>query len=694
MSSEIYSLCFMCSVRCPIKVVVKDGQVEWIEGNPLVPGMEGSLCPRGSAGVALLRDEQRLKGPLIRRGPRGSGQWREATWEEALDYTAGRLKEILGKYGGHSLVLGERTQLATHVSKTFLKALGSPNHFTHDALCKGSVNTACRSITGYTDSQMGMDYKNTKHIIFYGRNFFEAMEVKAVNNLLKAMAQGAKITYIDPRVTVTATKAQRYWMIRPGTHLALNYALMHVIIKQGLYDAQYVERWVSGFEQLREFVEPYTPAWAEAETGIAAGDIEALAHEAAQAKPAVIFHYGYRGANHTNEIYFRRSILMLNALMGSFEAPGGIFIKKGPGDAGGKAPRKLTGQQFPSIEHPRFDLVGTPALPLPDPNHGVGQMLPRAILEGKPYPLKALIAFRFDPLMSIPDQNLVQRALDQLELIVAIDINFSDIANYADVILPESIYLERTDCLQQANGLKPQLFLRRQAVPPRFDTKEGPMILKELGQRLGIGQYFPYQSMEELVRWQLEGTGFTWEDFAAKGFVSYADGPIMWDREDGLKFKTPSGKLELVSSLLEDAGYPSLPAYEPMPSPPAGQFRLVVGRCALHTHVSTQNNPYLNELAGENQLWINSEPAAELGVADGDWVEVSSSRASGAIRAYVSDLIHPEAAFLLHGFGHRAPEAGRSYGRGLADGLLMENVSDMIGGSPALHHTFISVRPA
>ena len=520
------------------------------------------------------------------------------------------------------------------------------------------------------------------------------MEVKAVNNLLKAMAQGAKITYIDPRVTVTATKAQRYWMIRPGTDLALNYALMHVIIKQGLYDAQYVERWVSGFEQLREFVEPYTPAWAEAETGIAAGEIVALAQEAAQAKPAVIFHFGYRGANHTNEIYFRRSILMLNALMGSFEAPGGIFIKKGPGDAGGKAPRKLTEQEFPPIEQPRFDLVGTPAFPLPDPNHGVGQMLPQAILEGKPYPLKALIAFRFDPLMSIPDQNLVQRALDELELIVAIDINFSDIAGYADVILPESIYLERTDSLQQANGLKPQLFLRRQAVPPRFDTKEGPMILKELGQRLGIGEYFPYQNMEELVRWQLEGTGFTWEDFAAKGFVSYADGPIMWGWRDGLKFKTPSGKLELVSSLLEDAGYPSFPAYEPMPSPPAGQFRLVVGRCALHTHVSTQNNPYLSELAGENQLWINSEPAAELGVADGDWVEVSSSRASGGIRAFVSDLIHPEAAFLLHGFGHRAREAGRSYGRGLADGLLMENVSDMIGGSPALHHTFISVRPA
>jgi thiosulfate reductase/polysulfide reductase chain A len=693
MSSETYSLCFMCSVRCPIKVVTNGQKVEWIEGNPFVPGIEGSLCPRGAAGVALLKDAQRLKGPLIRKGPRGANQWRHVTWDEALDYTAGKLQKIIDQYGSRSIVLGERTQLATHVSKTFLRALGSPNHFTHDALCKGSVNTACRSMTGYTDAQLGMDYKNTKHIVFYGRNFFEALEVKGVNNLLKAVEQGAKITYIDPRVTITATKAHRYWMIRPGTDLALNYALIQVILDEGLYDREYAQRWLLGLEELRAFIKPYTPRWAEEETGIPAEEIVALAREVSQVKPAVIFHFGYRGASHTNETYFRRSILIINALLGSIEAPGGLFIKKGPGDAGGKAPRKLTEQEFPHIADPRFDLVGTPDFALPDPNHGVGQRLPMAILDKKPYPLKALIAYRFDPLMSIPDYNLVKQALDELDLIVSIDINFSDIAWYSDVILPESIYLERTDSLQQANGLKPQLFIRQQAVPPLFDTKDGAVILKELGQRLGIGEYFPYQSMEDLVRWQLEGTGFTLEDFLAKGFVSYAKDPIMWDRRDGIKFKTKSGKIELASSLLEDAGFDSFPTYQPIPSPPAGQFRLIVGRCALHTHVSTQNNPYLNELCGDNRLWLNSGPAAELGLADGDWAEVSSSWGKGKIKVLVSDLIHPEAAFMLHGFGHQAPGAIRSFGRGLADGLLMENISDLIGGSPALHNTFVSVRP-
>jgi len=234
MEKEIYSLCFMCSVRCPIKVYVKDGQVNFIEGNPHVAGMEGSLCPRGSAGISLLYDDERVKDPMIRVGERGEGHFRKVSWDEALDYVADKLKPIIEEHGGHSLVIGERTQLATHATKTFLKAIKSPNQFTHDALCKGSVNTACRSLFGYTDGQMGMDVGNTKHLVLYGRNIFESVQVKEVNNLMKALGNGAELTYIDPRVTITATKARRYWMIRPGTDLALNYALIHVILKERL----------------------------------------------------------------------------------------------------------------------------------------------------------------------------------------------------------------------------------------------------------------------------------------------------------------------------------------------------------------------------------------------------------------------------------------------------------------------------
>ena len=693
MANEVYSICFMCTVRCPIRVVVANDDVVWIQGNPHVPGIEGALCAKGSAGLALLNDRERPQYPMIRTGERGAGQWRRASWEEALDYAADKLKGIIQEHGPHSVVFGERTNLNTHISKTFMKALGSPNHFTHDALCKGSVNTAFRSLTGFTDAEVGIDYANTRHIVMYGRNIFEALEIKPINNLLNALEKGAKLTYIDPRVSVTATKAHRYWKIRPATDLALNYALIHTILKERLYDKDFVQRWVSGLNELQAFVEPYTPQWAEAETGIPASEIIALAREAAEVKPAVIFHYGYRGAHHPDEIYLRRSLVMLNALMGSIEAPGGIFFKKGAKAAGRGDIGKYVSQEFPKITMPRFDGSGKEAFPLADASHGNPQRLAHAIMNEDPYPIKALILNRFEPLQSIPDSAGVRRALDKLDLIVAIDINFSEIAWYADVILPESIYLERADSIQMVAGLKPQLYMRQQAVTPRYDTKPSWLILKGLANRLDLGQYFPYETIEDIWNFQLKDMGVKIEDFNAKGFVVLTDKTLLWDRQDGLKFKTPSGKIELVSSFMENAGFPSFAPYTPIPAPPEGSFRLTVGRCAAHTHVSTQNNSYLSELVPENELWINTGPAARLGIKDGAYVEVASPLGTtGRIKAKVTEFIHPEAVFMLHGFGKTVPAQTRCYQKGASDALLQENVSDKVGGSPALDETAVQVR--
>lgn len=694
MKQIVYSLCFMCSIRCPIQVEVENDEVTWIQGNAKVAGIDGALCPRGAAARALLHDPQRLRTPLIRVGERGENRWREAPWDEALDLVAGRLGDIVSRHGARSVVLGERANLGTHVSKTFLRGLGSPNYFSHDALCKGSANTAFRSMLGYTDAQMNVDLKNTRHLILYGRNLLEAFQTKPARTMLGAIRGGCKLTYIDPCVTVTATKAHQYLMIRPGADLALNYALMHVLLRENLYDAAFADRWIHGLADLEAFVKPLTPQWAEGVTGIAAGVIETLAREAASVKPHVLFHPGYRAAHHVNEIHMRRAILMLNSLMGSMETPGGVFFKKGPGAVGRKPARKLTEQaDLPAAIGLRFDKVGTPDFPLPDPEHGVGQMLPHAILNEDPYPIRAFISNRFDPIGSMPDSRRTIEAFKKLDLIVTIDVSPSDIAWFSDVVLPESIFLERTDCVQQANGLIPQIFLRRQAVNPRHDTREAGMIFKALAERMGFGRFFPYENMDDLVRWQLEGTGFSLEDFGEKGFVSYTDKAIWHDR-DKLPFKTPSGKIEFRSALLEKAGFESLPALVLPAAPPEGNFRLITGRNILHTHVSTQNNPYLNERCPENVVWIHQDRAKPLGINDGDEVELASGQGRGRTKAYVSDLIHPDAAFLLHGFGHLSPQAGRSYGKGVSDSELQESLIDKVGGSPALHDTFITIRKA
>ena len=694
MPQEIYSICFMCTVRCPIRVEVENDEVTWIEGNPHVPGIEGALCAKGSAGLALLNDTERPQYPMIRTGPRGAGQWRRASWEEALDYVADRLREIIREHGPESFVFGERTNLNTHISKTFMRALGSPNHFTHDALCKGSVNTAFRSLTGFTDPQVGIDYANAKHIVLYGRNIFESLEIKAINNILAAVDKGAKLTYIDPRVTITATKANRYWMIRPGTDLALNYALIHTILKEGLQDKEYVRRWVQGMKELEAFVEPYTPEWAAQETGIPAGDIVAFAREVAGAKPRVVFHYGYRGAHHPNEIYLRRSLIILNALMGSIETPGGLFFKKGMQAAGREDLGKYVNQDLPKPSVPRFDGSGGAQFPIADAANGNPQMLAHAILNEDPYPIKALLVNRFEALGSIPDSDGVRRALDKLDLLVAIEVNFSETAWYADVILPESTYLERGDSIQAISGLKPQLYIRNPAVTPRYDTKPGWWIIKELARRMDVGQYLPFETIEDIWEFQLKGTGVTLKDFANKGFVVLSDQPLWWDRDKDIKFKTPSGKIELVSALMENAGFPAFAPYVPVPVPPEGSFRLMVGRTAVHTHVSTQNNLYLNELVPTNELWINTRAAAALGLKDGQEVEVESPLGTYAgLKAKVTDFIHPEAVFMLHGFGKTVPAQTRCYRKGASDAVLQENISDRAGGSPALDETFVKVRP-
>src|SRR4030042_1071231 len=320
MRKDVYSICFMCTVRCPIKVTVEDGAVKWVEGNP--HQLKGALCAKGSAGTALLNDSERVRYPMIREGDRGEGKWKRVSWDEALDHSAKKLREAIDKYGPQTVVMGERQNLNTHISKTFLRALGTPNHYTHDALCKGSVNTAFRTLTGYTDADIAVDWANPRHVILYGRNLFESLELKPIQALMDAKEKGARVTYIDIRSTITAAHADRFWMIRPGTDLAFNYALIHLILKENLYDEEYVNRWVTGLNELRAFVEPYTPQWAEEETGIPAAEIVAFAREASRDKPHVIFHYGYRGANHTSEIYFRRSLIILNALMGSIESKG------------------------------------------------------------------------------------------------------------------------------------------------------------------------------------------------------------------------------------------------------------------------------------------------------------------------------------------------------------------------------------
>ncbi len=694
MAKSVFSICGMCAVRCPIRVEVEDGKVVWIEGNSNDPGMGTSLCAKGVAGRALLYDNERLQHPMIREGERGSGKWRKVSWDEAYDYIASKLEGIIKEHGGKAIMLSDRGGPFADIRKAFMKALGSPNYTNHDCTCGRNTHHASKSVYGLGRTALAYDFKNAKHIVLFGRNIVESIKVKEVKSFMQGVKNGAKVTYIDPRLALTASKATRYWQVRPGTDYALLLAIVNVTLREGLYDKDFVNKYVKGLSDLANFVKEYTPEWAQKETGIPADEIVAFCHEISADKPSVIFHPGWHLSRYNDSFYASRMIHIMNVLMGNIEVPGGQFFPKTPKDAGKKGLKSL-GADIPKVEEKRADGCGWKYKRF-DGGPGLLQLQYEAIDTGDPYPIKAYFVVRHDPLLAMPDPEEQKRILNKLDLIVVVDVNYSETFGFADVVLPESTYLERDTMMRTDKGLKPGFSMRRKAIEPIYDTKAGWEIWTDLAHRLGKGEYFPYKSIEDIWNYQLQDTGLKIEDFDEKGFVQLASKPI-WKDRNKLEFPTPSGKIEFVSKKLEDEDIPSFIPYTSPKKPEKGEFRLLFGRKGYQTHGQTTNNPIISELMGTNCLWLNTKAAQELGINDGQMIEISSNGTTGKIRAKLTDYIHPEAAFMLHGYGRTIPFQTRAYKKGLADQAFMKGllkVWDKAGGSISLCESFVKVTPA
>lgn len=688
--NKIFSVCGMCTVRCPIEVDIQDGRIKFIQG---AASIGGGLCARGSAGLALIEDDERPQYPMIRDGARGEGKWKKVSWDEALDYTANRLKELMDKYGPRTVLFSDRGGPFLDLHQAFVRGLGSPNWSNHDASCARNVMHAAISLFGFGRKGVSYDLKNARHVVLQTRNLFEAINVKECNDLMSALGSGCKLTVIDIRATKTAAQASRFFLVRPGTDYAFNLAVIHQILQDKLYDEEFVDLWVKDLDALRDFVQPYTPEWAAQETGVDAKDLVAFTHELAEAKPAIIWHPGWMNARYSDSFYMSRTAYIINSLMGAIGAKGGLPFANSPGDVGRKGLKKLV-DLVPKPKEQRADGVGW-RYPHLDPGPGLLHLAFQAIATEDPYPVKAYIAYRHDPLMAMPDPEQQKKVFENLDFLVSVTFTWSDTAWLADVVLPLSPYLERESILATKNGVKPSFFVRQRAVPPRFDTRADWEILCGLAKRLGV-EPLAFETIEDIWNYQLQGTGVTIEDFKASGSVSLSDTPYYRPRTD-LKFTTPSGKIEIINDRWENAGQKCLKPYESPQRPEPGTFRIAFGRCPVHTQGHTVNNPILHEQMPENVLWINNDAAATLGIQDGDLVEIGSNGTKGQIKAKVTEWIHPEAVFMVHGFGHTLPVESRAFGKGVADNIFMPKGLekwDRAGGGLALQEHFVRVRKA
>ena len=690
-TQRIATNCEMCFWRCGAVAEVADGRVVRVAGNPDHPLTKGRLCARGNAGTELLYDIDRLKYPMVRVGARGEGKFQRVSWEQALDLFAQKLTNLKEKYGPESVAFFPHG-VASGFFSIFMKAYGTPNSAEPAfAQCRGprEVGYALTFGTGL-NSPEPVDLEESKLIILIGSHIGENVFTSQVTAFAEGMSKGAKLIVVDPRFSTAAAKAN-YWLpIRPGTDSALLLAWINVLITEGIYDREYIERYAHGFPELATHVREFTPEWAEPITEIPARTIRETARAMGDAKPAVALHPGRHVTWYGNDTQRARAMAILTALNGSWGRKGGIFlpthIKTG----------KFTLPLFPKSPKERADGAGT-RFPLASEEQGVTNGLIDATVTGQPYPIKAWVVYGQNILESIPQQRKTLKAIEQLDFIAAVDILPMNYTNYADLILPEATYLERFDMpAVTASAKQPFISVRQPAVEPMYETKPGWWIAKQMAKRMGLDAYFPWETPDQYLAKVIEPLGIDGSVLKVRGAVAFPGRPYIEDRtpEDGPVFETASGKIELYSSMLKDLGFDPLPRYTPVDDAPVGYLRLIYGRSPVHSFARTQNNARLDSLVSENEVWVNATTAKNMGFREAQRVIVENSEGVKSLPVLIrmTEGIRSDCAYMVHGFGHESPKLQRAYHRGASDTELMTKVNvDPIMGGTGMRVNFVRI---
>ncbi|MFN2236644.1 MAG: molybdopterin-dependent oxidoreductase [Anaerolineales bacterium] len=682
-SGYIPTMCEMCVWRCGVLAKVENGRVVKLEGNPEHPHSRGKLCPRGQSGLMNTYDPDRVLTPLIRVGKRGEGLFRQASWDEALDLVAENMLKIKNTYGPEAMVFSSTHNLSQVQFENLLYAYGSPNYGTQRSLCFNAMITAF--LLTYGVEEPARNYEDVEFILMVGRNMMEAISTSETGELAHAIDRGAKLVYLDPRFTKTAAKATEWIPIRPGTDAAFLLAMINVITQNELADCEFVKQYVIGCDEIVDEMSGYTPAWAEEITGVPAETIDRIAREYAAAKQNALAHPGWRTSNFINSFQTERAIATLNAMSGNVLTPGGCLSTEVAAEGAGLGMPPQP--PYPRVSALRLD--GVPwKYPLVPLKLGVFQELRDAILTEDPYQSHGWFISRQNPILSLPDRNKTLEAFGKMDFIATVDIIMNDTAWFSDVVLPESSYLERYDPLLPVGD---KAFIRQPVIEPQGEAKSALWIYKQLGDRLGLGDYFQYSDEEDYLNQQLAPLGISLDEVKAQG---YADMPESEEEEGDLTFNTTSGKIEVYSETLKNNGFSPWPTWEEPPFPAENEFYLLTGKVAQQTQMGTQNNLLLHKYSDEPRLWMNTKTAAERGLVDGDWVLITSPVGKANSKILVTEAIRPDCVYLTPGYGHLSKGLTTAYGVGPSDSALHVTYTDPISGSQALSQTFVTVEKA
>lgn len=639
-----------------------EGRIERLEPDPDAP-LGSVLCPVAGSAKEIVYSESRLRHPLRRVGPKGRHQFEAISWDEAFDTIVGRLNEFKEKYGPETVGFYTGTgsyersfkdifQLKgseIYLSSSILFPFGSPNTFGVGAPCYTSLGVLAPKLTmGCLHIDMFSDVDHADLILVWGTDPANSTPPEMFMRLKQASDRGAEIIVIDPRKTRTAELRGSEWLpIRPGSDGALALGLCHILIRDGRFDKAFVRDWTVGFEEFEAYVRDFTPRHVSNVTGIEEDRIERLARRISEADGAT--YVMYTGLEYTRSgVQNIRAAMVLWALAGQLDVKGGrCFLEPG--------------NRFPLARHRQIETPGFeksiargrfPVYSLYCGGEPHATLLPGSIIDGDPYPIRALFVLGASLLTCWPNPDLWRHALEQLEFLVTINLQMTADAAYADIVLPATTAFEQESYCYYGDSLR----LREKMIEPVGEARPSCAILAELARRLGYGHLFP-QNPEELLEYMLSASGHTLEDLknapkhvlkrpvVERTFKKWEKGLLRRDGKPG--FETPSRKFEINSTVLGAYGYDGLPVYQESNETPLGnprlhqEYPLILGTGPFKPDMKSS----LRAIPGFKKRY--PYPVVEINVLDaearqiqtGDPIVIKTPRASVTMRAWVTDNI-------------------------------------------------------
>lgn len=676
-----------CPDRCAWLVTVEGERAVALAGDPSHPFTRGGLCAKVNHYVERVYSPDRLLYPLRRTGPKGSGAFERVSWDEALDGIATRLNQIIAEDGATAILpysfAGTQGMIQSGgIATRFFSRLGATR--LERAMCASTGGAGIEATMGTTNGMLPEDLVHSRFIILWGTNTI-VTNLHLWPFIREAQERGARVVVVDPLKTRTSAAAN--WHVRPlpGTDAALALGMMHVIVHENLYDADYVRNYTQGFEELIQRLDDYAPERAAALTGLDAEEIAQLARAYATRRPAAIRLLVGMEHHATAEMSFR-AISCLPALVGAWREHGGGLLHHTMGFHG----QALNGRavRMPELEDRSIREVNMAQL---------GQALTRPSMDP---PIRALIVWSSNPATTAPNQNLVLQGMRRDDLFTVVHEQFlTDTARYADYVLPSTTELEHWDLFGSWGHT--YVALNQPAIPPLGEAIAPSEFFRRLAARLGLDDPCLQTSDEELIRVALASDhpslrGVSFEGLCATGWaplnlpdpcLPYAEG----------RFPTPSGKCEFSSPALAERGFDPLPAYLPAKESPHGDAALadryplilLTPKSALHfLNSSYADSPRSLRAEREPVLDIHPEDAAPRGIAEGDRVRVANDRGAVELVARVGDRVRPGVVAMPSGWWASRSPGGSSANALTADGLTLW------GGGGDFHDTLVEVERA